>query len=240
MTYPRASMYGSADGTGFPYIENGSLVQSRIDAAARTCYATRVRQGIPLDPAFATSLPNTVTSATSAAVLDRAVLFEGSRMGAKHGHSIDRFWRHVQKSDGCWLWTAGTVRYGYGSLNFYERTTLAHRASWEIHFGAIPDGLYVLHHCDVPACVRPDHLYLGTQADNIRDMIERGRHGSKTHPEWSSRGSDRYNALLDENKVKEIRRLNGSVSDCELARRFGVTYSTIRLVRIGKNWKHVR
>lgn len=88
-----------------------------------------------------------------------------------------RFWKYVAKSDGCWLWTASTNHWGYGQLSCPGRSYLrAHRLSYEMHVGPIPDGLFVCHRCDVPACVRPDHLFLGTPKDNVDDMVAKGRH----------------------------------------------------------------
>jgi hypothetical protein len=76
---------------------------------------------------------------------------------------------------GCWPWTGKIATNGYGYLD----NMLAHRASWLIHHGPIPEGLQVLHHCDNPRCVNPDHLWLGTQADNVADMMAKGRHWSQ-------------------------------------------------------------
>ena len=86
----------------------------------------------------------------------------------------DRFWAKVEKTDGCWLWTASTINSGYGAVGFMGHRTTAHRMSWFLAHGSWPD-LCVLHRCDVKLCVRPDHLFLGTQADNVRDMDEKGR-----------------------------------------------------------------
>ena len=94
----------------------------------------------------------------------------------------ERFWEKVQKTEGCWLWT-GCMRAGkfqYGRLRFPRRMELAHRASWILAYGPIPpgDGFHgtcVLHRCDNPRCVRPDHLFLGTMKDNIHDMFRKGR-----------------------------------------------------------------
>jgi hypothetical protein len=95
----------------------------------------------------------------------------------------DRFWSRVDKTDGCWLWTGWTSRFGYGRIKRDNRECLTHRVSWELTNGPIPDGMCVLHRCDVPACVRPDHLFLGTKTDNAADRTAKGRthrHGA-TH-----------------------------------------------------------
>jgi hypothetical protein len=98
------------------------------------------------------------------------------------------FWADVRLSDHCWEWVGPIGAGGYGAFGAADRAGLpqrAHRASWIIHFGPIPDGLNVLHHCDNRPCVRPSHLFLGTQADNIHDMIAKGRHAWA--PEWMTK-----------------------------------------------------
>lgn len=88
-----------------------------------------------------------------------------------------RFWSNVQKTDSCWNWTGKSYfHYGYGKFNVNKKETRAHRYSWELHKGAIPQGLFVLHNCDNPKCVNPEHLRLGTQKDNVQDQFDRGRH----------------------------------------------------------------
>lgn len=87
----------------------------------------------------------------------------------------ERFWRRVKKTDGCWEWTGGLLSSGYGACFVGAYSTGAHRVSWELANGPIPDGLWVLHHCDNRPCVRPDHLFLGTVLDNNRDAIAKGR-----------------------------------------------------------------
>jgi hypothetical protein len=98
--------------------------------------------------------------------------------------AAERFWTHVEKSGGCWLWTGSKNVQGYGT--FYTggepNRELAHRFAYRIVVGAIPPGMAVCHRCDVPACIRPDHLFLGSMADNVRDMKGKGRH-------WSATGS---------------------------------------------------
>lgn len=96
------------------------------------------------------------------------------------GPLADRFWQQVTPSDGCWRWQGAVARVGYGVLGAGDadqpkRLIYAHRASWELHYGPIPDGLCVLHTCDNRCCVNPAHLWLGTRADNIHDMIAKGR-----------------------------------------------------------------
>ncbi len=97
---------------------------------------------------------------------------------------IERFWEKVAKADGdgCWLWTGAIgKRWGYGTIKSGVRTRSAHRVAWELTNGPIPAGLCVCHRCDTPACVRPTHLFLGTAADNMRDMYTKGRKTWKGH-----------------------------------------------------------
>lgn len=95
---------------------------------------------------------------------------------------VARFWRYIRRDDaGCWGWT-GATRSGYGVLNVRGTVLYAHRISYKIAHGEIPPGLRVLHHCDNPPCARPDHLYAGTQLDNIHDAIRRGRWRGNERP----------------------------------------------------------
>lgn len=119
---------------------------------------------------------------------------------------IERFWSHVVKSDGCWIWTAGTYKHGgYGLISIGDRNHRTHRVAWILANGEIPEGLFVCHHCDNPPCVRPDHLFLGTNLDNMRDSNQKGR---------LTKGSCRRgHALTPENSVLRNNR-QGSYRVC--------------------------
>lgn len=144
-----------------------------------------------------------------------------------------RFWMKVNKTASCWLWTAGTSagRYGNFTTPEHQKGMKAHRFSWALHYGPIPDGLLVLHKCDVGLCIRPDHLFLGTQADNVKDCEAKGRGFHK-------RGSENGRALLSEEQVREIKvQFTGKRGECiKIANKYGVAVSVIRDIRSGKNW----
>jgi hypothetical protein len=144
----------------------------------------------------------------------------------------DRFWSLVQKGSDCWEWQGRRFDDGYGS--FYGRAHIlrAHRLSYELTYGPIPEGMWVLHRCDNPLCVRPSHLFLGTNHDNVRDRIAKGR---------GVKGERSPNAKLNAAKVKEIRRLfaKGGWTYTSLGRKYSVTRATIRFIVLRKAWKHV-
>ena len=104
-------------------------------------------------------------------------------MSNRHIPLEQRFWSRVIKADGCWQWTGPTFPFGHGSISAHGKTTRAHRVSWELHNGPIPVGMHVLHKCDNPPCVNPEHLYLGTNVENTRDRDARRRQANsrKTH-----------------------------------------------------------
>ena len=139
----------------------------------------------------------------------------------------------VNKSgpNGCWLWKKATNNSGYGWMFVGEKNWLAHRLSWILHNGEIPDGLCVLHKCDVRTCVNPDHLFLGTRADNNADMRAKGRRRPDRH------GTEMPNAKLTEEKVLAIRASNAT--NKELAIEYGVTSALINTVRKRRAWAHI-
>lgn len=160
-----------------------------------------------------------------------------SRFFAIPGERMDRFWSKVKKSGGCWEWTGGTDERGYGRLwgDDQNRSLKAHRVSWELANGPIPDGMHVLHHCDNPPCVNPAHLWLGTHDDNMADMVAKGRTG------WGDlKGEDRYNAQLTEEIVREARALHAEGwTYAQLEERYGVHQRVISKAVRGISWKHV-
>lgn len=131
---------------------------------------------------------------------------------------------------GCWLWL-GSVdrRWGYGRIGTNRAERQAHRLSYLTFKGAIPPDLIVLHSCDMPCCVNPDHLrLLGTHADNNQDTIDRNRH-------VALRGEQQPSSKLTWEAVAKIRTSSETIS--ELARRFGVSRRAIRFVKDGKTWR---
>jgi hypothetical protein len=94
---------------------------------------------------------------------------------AAHMLAEERFWSKVERTDGCWKWLGQIAGNGYAAFSMHNRLRSAHRVAWEFTNGPIPDGMWVLHHCDNPLCVRPDHLFLGTVVDNNRDTVAKRR-----------------------------------------------------------------
>ena len=147
----------------------------------------------------------------------------------------ERFWEKVKKTHHCWPWI-GSTRHGYGQIYHDGKQEVASRISWRLHFGVIPDGMFVLHHCDNRACVNPDHLFLGTQRDNLADMRCKGRGFVLS----SRRGSEHGMAKLNERQVRAIRDLLASGrKGKELARQYGVTPTLISFIKNRKNWSHI-
>lgn len=147
---------------------------------------------------------------------------------------VPRFWAWVDKKgpDECWSWIGNLESTGYGRIYYQGKTRKAHRLSWELHYGTIPDGMFVCHHCDNPACVNPAHLFLGKPADNSNDMVSKGRAAS---------GEKHGTCKLKEVDIPTIRQMAAAgLTYTEIGKRYEVAYGVIsRAVRC-ETWKHVQ
>ena len=140
----------------------------------------------------------------------------------------DRFFRKVTKGEGCWLWTGCRNSKGYGTFWNGEKVTGAHRVSWAMTNGPIPESLHVLHHCDISGCVNPEHLYLGTNSDNVRDKMLR-------NPPRPTRG----NRKLTDQQVYDIYALRRLENVTTIAKRFGVCKQVVYNILSGTGWSGV-
>ncbi len=147
--------------------------------------------------------------------------------------TIRRFWSKVDTTGDCWIWLASTSD-GYGNFWMDNRKWKAHRFSYELEHGPIPEGLIICHRCDDRKCVRPEHLFLGTHKDNSQDREKKGRGGD-------FRGENNWCSLLTEDEVREILYLyrQGDTSQTELGERFGVRQTAISAITRGINWSHI-
>lgn len=156
----------------------------------------------------------------------------GCPICAYGGTPEERFWRFVKKSNGCWIWTGHIDYKGYGTFRGYNgKMTKAHAFSYRLHHGKIPRDnshfgrLFILHHCDNPPCVNPDHLFLGTNADNRADVVAKGRKVGNSKLTWD--------------EVREVRRLWQTTewTQVNLGRVFNVSQATIGHIVRGNTWK---
>lgn len=151
--------------------------------------------------------------------------------------TTERFWSKVDRTGDCWTWTGTRKEGGYGQFHYGGKTTKAHRVAWILTSGAIPDGMCVLHHCDNPPCVRPEHLFLGTLSDNMQDCAAKGR--CALQRDFPRTGLDNPRGKLTDFDVAVIRALRPLRDSRELAPIFGVTDSHIRLLWRGAQRAHV-
>jgi hypothetical protein len=155
---------------------------------------------------------------------------------SKAATPVSDVWRHVAKIDdatSCWEWTGARGTHGYGQIRTIEnRSRATHRLFWEMTYGPIPHGLWVLHRCDNPPCVRPDHLFLGTPQDNHRDMVSKGR---------VARGTMKPNVKLSPAQITEIRAryASGGLRYKDLAQQFGISICLVGFIVRREKWKHV-
>ena len=150
-------------------------------------------------------------------------------------------------NSGCWLWIGGTLGNGYGRVygpdGFGGRRSIGvHRLSYEINRGPIPSGLQLLHKCDTPLCINPDHLRPGTWRENMEDMVRKGRHfrgkrKSVLQRKTSPRGSAHWAAKLDEDTVLKV--LKDSRQQKVIAAEYGIDRGSVSRIKSGKEWRHV-
>lgn len=160
-----------------------------------------------------------------------------------------RFWEKVQKGSGCWEWTGGKNRpNGYGLISESGQRkrfkVKAHRLSYMLNVGSIPRGMHVLHKCDNPGCVRPDHLFLGTNDDNVRDREAKGRNSvprrSGSSGEFQGSGERNGRAKLTEQQVREIRALKASGwTVARIAAESGIDHRRISDIVNRRRWRHL-
>lgn len=149
----------------------------------------------------------------------------------------DRFFKKVKKSSYCWNWIGAKCgkrndmlnKYGYLTMNKIQFK--AHRVSWVIHNGKIPNNLHVLHKCDNVTCVNPSHLWLGTHQDNMRDKLKKGR---------NCKGSKHPRARLNEKSAKFIKNNIGKIRIIEMSKILKVTFNTVWKVVNGYSWNHIK
>lgn len=149
---------------------------------------------------------------------------------------IESFWKKVSKGDDCWVWSGNKNLQGYGLVDLSGKQRLAHRVSWAIHNGNLPEVIFVLHHCDNPPCIRPDHLFLGGHIENTRDRVSKGRPGGRmiNRPIGESNPS----AKLNLKKVSEIRELRKSgLTLSAIAKIYKVSRPQIGHIVSGQHWK---
>lgn len=144
--------------------------------------------------------------------------------------TTERFFKNVEKSDGCWAWTGAVIKYGYGTIMIKKKLWLAHRLSLVVHGIDLPKKMDVCHKCDNPNCVNPTHLFLGTHQDNMIDMVQKGRANRPF-------GAKHANHVLSDDNIREIRSLNMPAR--AIAKMFNVSHPTILSIKNKKTWKHI-
>lgn len=167
-----------------------------------------------------------------------------------------RFWNKVSKSEGCWLWTAGHDQKGYGIFYFGHKNERASHVSLILAGRSVPAGMDVCHTCDNPPCVRPDHLFIGTRSDNMKDCASKGRlnfqtnpeillrgdaHPARLHPELLARGERNGRASLTVEMVLEIRRLRkeSHFTYQKIADTLRISKGAVSCVLNGQTWRHI-
>ena len=132
---------------------------------------------------------------------------------------------------GCWIWTGAASKWGYGYLKIKGIMYRAHRIAYELYRGSIPEGMFVCHKCDVRSCVNPDHLFVGTHADNMADREAKGR----SNPPY---GEAHWMAKLTEDKIKKIQTEEGT--NREIAEKYNISTTTVWRIKHKETWRHIK
>lgn len=146
----------------------------------------------------------------------------------------EKFWSMCEKRENsCWEWTRCLHKDGYGQLSYHRKFWLAHRLAWHLARGPIPKGICVCHKCDNPKCINPDHLFIGSHAENMSDMKNKGRRKNINSGELNGR------AKISASDAAEIRNKyqSGKTRQVDLAAEYGIAQTVISLIVRGKIWK---
>lgn len=146
-----------------------------------------------------------------------------------------RIFDRIEKTEsGCWLYTGGIQKGGYGVISIKNKSVQTHRVSYELRVGSIPEGMCVLHRCDVRRCINPEHLFLGTLGDNNTDRKQKGRNTDR-------RGERNPQAKADTEKIRKLREAHATrrYSQRQLAKMFGLCQQQVSVIVRGKAWSHV-
>lgn len=165
--------------------------------------------------------------------------YRENRTTSANGYA--RFWDQVEKTPSCWLWKGWKLNSGYGETSVNGKRITAHRLSYRLANGPIPKGKIIMHQCDQPLCVRPDHLFLGTDADNTADKIAKRRHIHGSAMWWRARlTEDLVRAIRAEFRQERRPGTRSHTNATVLAKKYGVARNTIIYAATGRFWRHVK
>lgn len=225
------------------WVGPASLVRNGVVSGGTSCIPCGPLEHGEVSGSHSGSIPESSTAHIVLIILQSHCVQPG-RFKIPLMKPMARFWSKVDK-DGpvpahrpelgpCWVWTAGKHEQGYGIFSSRSYPMRAHRFSWELHYGPIPDGLFVCHHCDNPPCVNPEHLFTATHLGNMRDCIAKGRHYTHNHAKLSEELA-RYILSFSKDITAPAFKTN-----TELGLELGVSAPMISLIRNRKKYVHVK